>query len=377
MRAPNFDFVGRRHLWWIISGVLILVSATSLVTRQLDLSIEFVGGSSFTVSGITAPVTDEELESAAEQAGASDVQAQLVEEGGRVAGAIVQTAAIPPGSEVETAVVQGLRSTANAENVEVSFVGPTWGARISQKMLQALVVFLIAVVAYISVRLEFKMAVAALLALAHDIILTSGVYSVFGFKVSPETVIAFLTVLGYSLYDTVVVFDRVQETTGRLGSAGRRTYSEAVNTSMNEVFWRSVNTSAMAVMPVLALLVIGSRVLGATTLEDLSIALFVGMLSGVYSSLFIAGPFLAVWREREPEMMALARKAARRATPEEQTAQAVAVPAGTSSAAGQSDGSEEESPAAARSAERVAGQPGLEPRGYIRGPGRKPRSKRR
>lgn len=367
MRAPNFDFVGRRHLWWLISGIVVLVSASSLATRQLNLSIEFVGGSSFTVSGIAAPVSDDELESVAEQAGASDVQAQLVEDGGRVTGAIVQTAAIPPGSEVETAVAQGLRAAAKADNVEVSFVGPTWGARISQKMFQALVVFLIAIVAYISVRLEFKMAVAALLALAHDILLTAGVYSIFGFKVSPETVIAFLTILGYSLYDTVVVFDRVQETTGRLGSAGRRTYSEAVNTSMNEVFWRSVNTSAMAVLPVLALLVIGSQVLGATTLEDLAIALFVGMLSGVYSSLFIAGPFLAVWREREPQMIALARKAERRAS-EVQPAETVTVPASAT---------EEEAPVPARVAERVAGQAGLEPRGYVRGPGRKPRSKRR
>ncbi|MFN2556239.1 MAG: protein translocase subunit SecF [Nitriliruptorales bacterium] len=377
MRAPNFDFVGRRHVWWVISGILILVSAASLVTRQLNLSIEFVGGSSFTVSGIAAPVTDEELESVAEQAGASDVQAQIVEEGGQVTGAIVQTAAIPPGSEVETAVAQSLRSTANATNVEVSFVGPTWGARISQKMVQALVVFLIAVVAYISVRLEFKMSVAALLALAHDIILTSGVYSVFGFKVSPETVIAFLTVLGYSLYDTVVVFDRIHETSGKLGTAGRRTYSEAVNTSMNEVFWRSVNTSAMAGLPVLALLVIGSRVLGATTLEDLAVALLVGMLSGVYSSLFLAGPFLAIWREREPQMMALARKAERRATPDEQFAQAVPVPAVPPSGSDQSGGSDEEAPTAAGSVERMAGRSGLEPRGYVRGPGRKPRSKRR
>ncbi len=368
MRAPSFDFVGRRRLWSLISGILVLVSVASLVTRQLNLSIEFVGGSSFVVSGISAPVSDDELEGVAVQAGATDVQAQLVEDGGRATGAIVQTAAIEPGSETETAVAEALRSAADADNVEVSFVGPTWGARISQKMLQALVVFLIAIVIYISVRLEFKMSVAALLALAHDILLTAGVYSVFGFKVSPETVIAFLTILGYSLYDTVVVFDRVQETTGRLGTPGRRTYSEAVNTSMNEVFWRSVNTSAMAVLPVLALLVIGSRVLGATTLEDLSIALLVGMVSGMYSSLFIAGPFLAAWREREPQMVALARKAGRRVIGDEQPAEPVAVPAVRVE-------TEEETPAAAsRGTERVQG---LEPRGYVRGPGRKPRSKRR
>ncbi|MDQ3932973.1 MAG: protein translocase subunit SecF [Actinomycetota bacterium] len=371
MRAPNFDFVGRRHLWWAISGLLVLVSVTSLATRQLNLSIEFVGGSSFVVSGITAPVSDEELESVAAQAGATDVQAQLVEDGGRVTGAIVQTAAIEPGSETETAVAEALRTAGSGDNVEVSFVGPTWGARISEKMLQALLVFLIAIVAYITVRLEFKMSVAALIALSHDILLTAGVYSAFQFKVSPETVIAFLTILGYSLYDTVVVFDRVQETTGRLGTAGRRTYSEAVNTSMNEVFWRSVNTSAMAVLPVLALLVIGSQLLGATTLEDLSIALFVGMLSGVYSSLFIAGPFLAVWREREPQMVALARKAGRRATSDLQPGEPITVPvAGTEA--------EAETATADRRAESAAARrPALEPRGYVRGPGRKPRSKRR
>ncbi|MBW3578314.1 MAG: protein translocase subunit SecF [Actinobacteria bacterium] len=352
-RRPSFDFVGRSRLWFTVSGAIMLLSVLALAVRGLNLSIEFVGGSSFTVSGIDADVTSDQLEDAAVSAGAAIPTAQLVRDGAQVSGAIVRTAAIEPGSDVESAVADALREVGQADNVEVSFVGPTWGERISRKMLEALVVFLIVVVAYISVRLEFKMSVAALVALFHDIVLTAGVYSLFQFNVSPATVIALLTILGYSLYDTAIVFDRIKENTARLGRPGLLTYSGSVNTSMNEVLQRSINTTITSILPVGALLFIGAQALGATTLQDLAIALFVGLATGAYSSLFIAGPFLARWKEHEPEMQRLALRAERR---EER--------------AGDTSGDGETEPAAADRHEP------LEPRGYVRGPGRKPRSQR-
>lgn len=375
-RRPHVDFVGRIRLWYAISGVILTVCVLALGVRNLNLSIEFVGGSAFTVSGVSADVSAGELEDAATAAGAADAQAQLVRDGGRVTGAIVRARPIEPGTDEESTVADALQQAAAADEVQVDFVGPTWGERISRKMIEALIVFLVVVVAYISLRLEFKMSVAALLALFHDVVLTAGVYALFQFNVSPATVIALLTILGYSLYDTAIVFDRVKETSGLLGRPGRRTYSEAVNTAMNEVLQRSINTTVSSILPVGALLFIGAQALGATTLQDLAVALFVGMATGAYSSLFIAGPFLAWWKEREPKMQQLAVRAERREprerpTPQQPTApeepeQPVVVPAGED---------DEPSPRPTRPA--TSDRPQRRgPSPHVRGPGRRPRRKR-
>lgn len=307
MRAtqPSFDFVGRLRLWAIISVVLVSASIVALLVLRLNLSIDFVGGTSFTLDDVEPSVSSAQLQDAAEAAGGEDVRAQIVTREEGVNGAIIRMGAVEPGSEQALAITDALTEVAGTDKVDVSFVGPTWGRRISQKALQALIVFLIVVVAYISIRLEFKMAVAALVALVHDLVITVGVYAAFGFNVSPNTIIALLTILGYSLYDTVVVFDRVEENTEYLGEPGRRTYPQMVNTSMNEVLWRSLNTSVTSLLPIAALLFLGSRILGASTLEDLAMALFIGMALGVYSSIFVAGPFLAWWKAREPEMVKL------------------------------------------------------------------------
>jgi preprotein translocase subunit SecF len=186
------------------------------------------------------------------------------------------------------------------DKVSVTSVGPTWGHQISSKAERALVVFLIAIFAFIWIRFsEWKMSVAAIVALVHDILVTVGVYAVFGFPVSPATVVAFLTILGYSLYDTVVVFDKIDENTRGLAQSGRMTYSDTVNLSMNQVLMRSINTSLVAILPVFSILIIGSQLLGATTLREFGLALFVGLLTGAYSSIFIASPVLAVVKERE------------------------------------------------------------------------------
>lgn len=309
MKHTSIDFVGGYRRWAAISGLLLLVSIVALGVRGLNLSIDFEGGSSFVLEGVSQPdLSSEDLRSAATGAGATDVIAQVETTDGAATGALVRTAAVEPGGEQARDIQAALVEVSGADDVQVTFVGPTWGERISQKALQALIVFLIVVALYITLRLEAKMAGAAILALVHDIFITVGIYALVGFLVSPSTVIALLTILGYSLYDTVVVFDRVEETVGYIGEPGRRTYNQAVNTAMNEVFWRSLNTSITSLAPVGGLLFIGSQLLGATTLADLALALFVGMGLGTYSSLFVAGPFLAWWKSQEPDYAKLERR---------------------------------------------------------------------
>jgi len=191
-------------------------------------------------------------------------------------------------------------------------VGPTWGSQITSKAVQALIIFLVVIVLYLSLAFEWKMAIAAFIALLHDIVITVGVYALTGFQVSPTSVIGLLTILGYSLYDTVVVFDKVRENTAGLLTSQRSTYSDAANLALNQTLVRSINTSLTALLPVASILFVGAGLLGAGTLKDLSLVLFVGMLSGTYSSIFIATPVLADLKEREPQYKDLAIKVRRR-----------------------------------------------------------------
>ena len=306
----NINFVGNRRRWIVISAVLIVLSLSEVLVAGLNFSIDFVGGTSFLVNEVEADdLTSQQLEDVVEAAGGEDVTVQLTEaEDGGNTGVLVQTAAVEVGSDLENAIQQALVAETGGSSVDVSTVGPSWGERISQQALRALLVFLVIVVIYISVRLEWKMAGAAIVALLHDALITVGVYSLFGFTISPSTIIALLTIMGYSLYDSVVIFDRIEENSTQLGQVGRRSYGEMVNTSMNEVLWRSLNTSITSLLPVGALLLLGAQLLGADTLQDLALALFVGMALGSYSSIFIAGPLLAWWKEREPEFADMARK---------------------------------------------------------------------
>ena len=194
------------------------------------------------------------------------------------------------------------------DQVSITDVGPTWGSQISEKALIAVLVFFVVVVVYISFRFEWKMAMAALIAVIHDLLVTAGIYSLAGFQVTPDTVIALLTILGYSLYDTVVVFDRVKENSRGQFGTGRMTYTDIVNLSMNQTLARSINTSLVAILPVLAVLVIGAQLLGATTLQYFGLALVIGLTSGAYSSIFIASPVLAGLKEREPRYINIRRK---------------------------------------------------------------------
>ena len=231
-----------------------------------------------------------------------------------------------PASQVQS-VASALAKYAGASvnDVSITTVGPTWGREVSNKALKALVIFFFVLAAYLAIRFEWKMSAAAIVAVIHDIIFTIGVYALFHFQVSPATVTAFLTILGFSLYDTVVVFDKVVEFQRTLTATGRSTYGEMVNRSLNAVLMRSVSTSLVALLPVVSLLVVGSGILGATALEDFALALAAGLFIGSYSSIFVAAPLLAWWKEREPQYRALAER--RRRTPEPAGAVAVGVSA--------------------------------------------------
>ncbi|MGH8981885.1 MAG: protein translocase subunit SecF [Acidimicrobiales bacterium] len=307
----SFDFVGRRKLWLTISAIIILAGIVSLGVRGLNLGITFKGGEAWTVS---APgVSQVKALDAVEAAGLNGPTVQLLGRGTnekvRVTADLNSLHASARATE-ETKVIDALAKVGHtAPNaVSATAVGPTWGGQVTQKAVIALIVFLVLVAVYISIRFEPKMAVAAFVALLHDLMVTAGVYSLFGFQVTPDTVIAVLTILGYSLYDTVVVFDRVRDNTKGLGAGGRMTYSEMVNLSMNQTLARSINTSLVAIMPVLSILLIGAELLGATTLLTYGLALFVGLMSGAYSSIFIASPILAVLKEREPRYVALRQR---------------------------------------------------------------------
>jgi preprotein translocase subunit SecF len=201
-----------------------------------------------------------------------------------------------------------LTSTYDTTAVSSTFVGPTWGGEITSKAIEALIAFFFAVVIYISLRFEPKMALAAFIAMLHDLAVTVGIYALFGFQVTPDTVIAVLTILGYSLYDTVVVFDRVRDNTKPFAASGRMTYSTMVNLSMNQTLARSINTSMVAILPVFSVLLIGAELLGAVTLQAYGVALTVGLLSGAYSSIFIASPLLAIMKEREQKYRAVRQR---------------------------------------------------------------------
>ena len=234
-----------------------------------------------------------------------------------------------------------------------NFVGPTWGSQITTKALEALIIFLVVIVAYLSIAFEWRMAIAAFVALLHDIVITIGVYALTGFEVSPTTVIGLLTILGYSLYDTVVVFDKVRENTAGLLTSQRSTYSDAANLALNQTLVRSINTSITALIPVASILFIGAGLLGAGTLKDLALVLFVGMLSGTYSSICIATPVLADLKERQPEYKDLAVKVKRRLAGGRRAADA---------------GSTAASSAVAEAGTATAGQPGTAARPVKRKP---------
>ena len=296
----SINIISARKKWYTLSGVFVALSIFALSVQGLALGIEFKGGSSYTVT--TTSGTIEEARTAVTTAGYTG-------------NTIVQTI----GSDkirVQTGVVEPAQSNAiqdalaakfgvTVESIDTQNVGPSWGEEISRKAFQGLIAFLICVMIYLALAFEPKMAIAAIVAVIHDVFITVGIYALVGFEVTPSTVIGFLTILGYSLYDTVVVFDKVRENTRAITSTGKSTYSQAANLAVNQTIVRSLNTSLIALLPVAAILFVGAGLLGAGTLKDLALALFIGLIAGTYSSIFIAAPLLASLREREPAIKAL------------------------------------------------------------------------
>jgi preprotein translocase subunit SecF len=317
----NLNIVGRRKLWFTIAAALIAVSIGSFVIRGFELGIEFAGGTSFTVPVATAEgkLTQEEAEQAVERAVTSvdpeaEVHAAQQVGNGDDASYTVRASALTAAEaeEAKGALVQDLG--VSAEDVSDNQVSSAWGDAVTEKAILGLVIFLVLVVAYLIVRFEWRMAVAALASLLFDLVMTAGVYSIVGFEVTPSTVIGFLTVLGYSLYDVVVVFDKVQENTRGITAGSTRTYAEATNLAVNQTLMRSLNTGLVALLPVGGLLFIGAGLLGAGTLKDLGLVLFVGMGFGVISSIVLAAPVLSSLKDQEPKIKAHnARVLARRA----------------------------------------------------------------
>ncbi len=308
--TPEND--GRRHfdfpaLWrkaLVLSAIAVAASLIALIAAGLDLGIDFEGGTSFEVA---TEASIDEVTAVLPGDVAADARVQEVTgEGQRFVR--VRSAVEDP------AAAESLRAALNEIGEITAFesVGPTWGSAITNKAIRALLVFFVLIALYISMQLEWKMAIGALAAVAHDIIISVGVYAIFRFEVTPATVIAFLTIMGYSLYDTIVVYDKVREITARVGATGRYTYTEMMNLALNQVLARSLNTTITSIIPVLSMLIIGSLILGATTLQEFSIALLVGLLVGGYSSIFIASFVVAQLKEREPEYAQIAAKVAKK-----------------------------------------------------------------
>jgi len=303
----SYDFVGKRRRWYAISAAFLLLALIGLFGRGLNLGIEFKGGSEFTIPSSTATV--EQARNSAKAAGIAD---PIVTEVGQNKIRIQSPALTPAESEKVTAQLSKDLGVAQGD-IGVTLIGPTWGSEITKRALQGLAVFLVLVVIFLSLYFEWRLAVAALVALVHDLLITIGIYALTGFEVTPATVIGILTILGFSLYDTVVVFDKVRENTKGITSGNRMTYSDAANLALNQTLVRSINTSVVALLPVAAILIIGVGLLGAGTLKDLALALFIGTAAGTYSSIFIATPVACQLQEQRPEMKALsARVEARR-----------------------------------------------------------------
>lgn len=299
----SINFIGNRRRWYSISALFILLSIGALSLQGLHLGIEFKGGSSFTVNKVGASIED--ARAAVESVG---IPGEIIVQNLGTDKVRIQTAALDAAQNNELQDALAGKFSVTVESIDTQIVGPSWGKEITRKALYGLIGFLICVMLYLAMAFEPKMAVAAIVAVVHDVFITVGIYALVGFDVTPATVIGFLTILGYSLYDTVVVFDKIRENTRTITASSKSTYSQATNLAVNQTIVRSFNTSIIALLPVGSILFVGAGLLGAGTLKDLSLALFIGLAVGTYSSVFIAPPVLAQLREKEPAMIALAKR---------------------------------------------------------------------
>ncbi|MGV9882926.1 protein translocase subunit SecF [Streptomyces sp. NPDC003006] len=298
----GYDFVGKRKIWYAVSILITITAIVGLAVRGLNMGIEFEGGAVFNTPKTSVSVA--QAEEAAEKASGHDAIVQKL--GDNAMRIQIAGVDIDKSDQIKKALAEDL--DVKADDIGADLVGPSWGEQIAAKAWQGLAIFMVLVVIYLAIAFEWRMALAALIALIHDITITVGVYALVGFEVTPGTVIGLLTILGYSLYDTVVVFDSLKEQSKDITKQTRFTYSEIANRSINGTLVRSINTTVVALLPVAGLLFIGGGVLGAGMLNDISLSLFVGLAAGAYSSIFIATPLVADFKEREPQLKALKKR---------------------------------------------------------------------
>ncbi|MDH6432862.1 preprotein translocase subunit SecF [Streptomyces sp. SAI-144] len=298
----SYDFIGHRKLWYGISILITITAIVGLAVRGLNMGIDFQGGAVFTTEKTSVSVS--QAEDYAKEASGHDAVVQKLGNGTlriQIAGMDTKQS-----DQIKNDLAKDFK--VDPETIAADLVGPSWGDQIANKAWQGLAIFMVLVVIYLAIAFEWRMAIAALVALIHDITITVGIYALVGFEVTPGTVIGLLTILGYSLYDTVVVFDSLKEQTKDITKQNRWTYSDIANRSINSTLVRSINTTVVALLPVAGLLFIGGGFLGAGTLNDISLSLFVGLAAGAYSSIFIATPLVADLKEREPAMKALRKR---------------------------------------------------------------------
>jgi preprotein translocase subunit SecF len=361
--VPRFKIIQRRNVWFLLSGVVIALSLVGIFARHFNLSIAFEGGQEITYTFVT-PVTADDVQGVLSSDGVQNAEVQIVN-GTSVS---IRGESLTADTREADTVLNDLASQAGIDRTEISStdVGPTWGKEISRKALIGLVVVLAAIALYIAFRFEWKMAIGAMVALTHDLVITAGVYALTGREVTPETVIAILTILGFSLYDTVVIYDKVQENTESTALVSKHGYSEVVNMSMNQVFMRSVNTSLVVLLPILSLLLFGG-----STLKDFAFAMFVGVITGAYSSIFVAAPVLTILKEREPRYRQLQERTAAREAIRARRAD-TAEPASGAAAASVAESTSVSAAAATRTTARTASSQRPRPKSK-----RKPPAKRK
>jgi preprotein translocase subunit SecF len=366
------DIVGRPRLWYSLSALLLVFSIAGLVVRGLSFGVEFTGGSVFTFTAPKASI--EQVRSTVAEAGPHQVIVQKTSSGWRVT-----TESLPSGEVADVQQAVGQEFGIPAGQVSSQVIGSTWGDEITKKAWQALAVFMALIVLYLSFAFEWRMALAAMVALIHDLVITAGVYAWSGFEVTPATLLGFLTILGYSLYDAVVVFDMIKEVTRGLGGPGKlKTYSQAANEALDSTLVRSLNTSLVAILPVASILFVGTFLLGAGALKDLSLALFVGIVVGTYSSLCVATPLLVQLKEREPQYRELRERLRSREASAKRQSRKAKAPAGAARPGSGSDAlagepPEEDPGPGGDGAEAAAPEPSPKVKVVQTGPRRQPR----
>jgi preprotein translocase subunit SecF len=384
----NYDFFKHRTWWYIGSAALVVLCLLITLIRGFSFGIEFQGGTQFQFPA-PASVQPAQVEEAVNAAGVETAGAPQVVGSGSTRQFVVKTQELS--LEQQRDVREALADDFGVapDEVSVSEVSSSWGGEITRKALTGLVVFLVAVCLFLAIRFEWEMAVGSIVSLVQNLVATAGIYALIGFEVSPSTIVGLLTILGFSLYDNVVVFDKVEENARGILGGSRMTYSEAANLAINQTLMRTINTSIIALLPVAGLLFVGAGVLGVGTIKDLALVLFIGLASGAYSSLFLATPLLADLKERKPQYAALRRRVAARRAAGKPTVPARA-PAGRAAAgadeAAEAEEAGEEAEAATVGSQRAAAgaapasgpRPGARPkRPQQRRGGGRPSAKRR